>query len=462
MVKNQKTDSDSMRSYFAIAALFCLLISCEQGKDRVLIFSLTKGYRHESIETGKLALIELGKKNGFDADTTEDASLINEDNLKKYKAVIFLSTTMDVLNVPQQNDFKRFIQAGGGFVGVHAAADTEYEWPWYGKLVGAWFKSHPKTQEAKVKKLTSFGADPTPNEWVRTDEWYNYKSISEDINVTHELDETSYEGGENGEHHPIAWYHEFDGGRAFYTGMGHTKESYADSLFLGHLLQGIRYAIGEKAPDYSKAKAKRAPEENRFTKTVLDFNLNEPMELAILPDNNILFIERAGVIKYFDHELNKTEVIATIPVTTKYNKDKNGFQKEAEDGLLGLALDPNFPENHWIYLYYADPGAEPKNILTRYKLDGKKLDESSKKLILEVVVQRDQCCHTGGSIAFDTKGNLFLSTGDNTSPFESNGFSPSDETPGRSPFDAQKSSSNTNDLRGKILRILANRIFILG
>ena len=442
-----------MRSYIPIIILFCLLLSCTKDKKKILVFSKTKGYRHESIGVGKLALIELGRKNDFEVDTTEDARFFHEDTLKRYNAVVFLSTTQDVLDPVQQGDFKRFIEAGGGFVGIHAAADTEYEWPWYGKLLGAWFKSHPRQQEAKLKKVTEFGTHTLPDTWTRWDEWYNYKNISDDITVVLNLDETSYEGGENGDKHPIVWYHDFEGGRSFYTGLGHTNESYQDSLFLGHLLDGINYAIGDSKPDYDKATSKRVPEENRFSKTVLDFNLYEPMEMAILPDLNILFLERHGEIKYYEKETKKTEVIAKIPVNTKYNKDKKGNQKEAEDGLLGLALDPDFKNNHWIYLYYSPAGGDPKNILTRYTLNGKQLDETSKKVILEVPVQRDQCCHTGGSITFDNKGNLYVSTGDNTSPFESNGYSPSDEQPGRSPFDAQKSSSNTNDLRGKILRI---------
>lgn len=429
------------------------VISCEKQKRRVLVFSKTAGYRHESIADGKLALIELGKKNNIEVDTTEDASLFNEDNLKKYNAVVFLSTTQNVLDPVQQTDFKRFIEAGGGYVGIHAAADTEYEWPWYGKLVGAWFKSHPRQQEATLKKVKAFGPNTLPDTWTRKDEWYNYKKISDDINVIYNLEESSYEGGENGANHPIAWYHEFEGGRAFYTGLGHTKESYTDSLFLEHVLQGLNYAIGDDKLDYDNATTKRMPDENRFTKTVLDFNLNEPTEMAMLPDNNILFLERHGNVKYYDNATGKTEVIATIPVNTKYNPDKDGVQKEAEDGLLGLALDPNYKENNWIYLFYSAVSSDPKNILTRYTLKGKTLDQASMKVILEVAVQRDQCCHTGGSITFDPQGNLYLSTGDNTSPFQSNGYSPSDEQEGRSPFDAQKSSSNTNDLRGKILRI---------
>ncbi|HTE31366.1 MAG TPA: ThuA domain-containing protein, partial [Chryseolinea sp.] len=431
-----------MKSFLPIAILFCLLFSCKESKNpRVLVFSKTKGYRHESIEVGKDAIIDLGKKHGFDVDTTENASFFNEENLKRYQAVIFLSTTMDVLDVVQQDDFKRFIEAGGGFVGIHAAADTEYEWPWYGKLLGAYFKSHPKQQEATIKKVKDLGSSKTPETWVRKDEWYNYKNISPDINVILNLDETTYEGGENGTNHPIAWYHEFDGGRAFYTGLGHTKESYSDSLYLDHLLNGIQYALGDKKLDYAKAKTARAPEENRFTKTVLDFNLDEPTEMAIFPDGRIIFLERKGNVKLYDAAVGKVKVINTFNVGTKF-----------EDGLIGLAIDPKFAENKFVYIFYSHP-ERSANIVSRFTFDGSKLDMASEKQIIEVATQRETCCHTGGSMTFGPEGNLYVSTGDNTSPFASDGYSPSDETSGRSPFDAQKSSGNTNDLRGKILRI---------
>ncbi|MBL7833666.1 MAG: ThuA domain-containing protein, partial [Cyclobacteriaceae bacterium] len=440
-----------------IITFLALAVSCEQQEIRILVFSKTNGFRHESIADGKLALIELGKKTGFVVDTTEDASAFTEKNLKRYRAVVFLNTTRDVLNPIQQTDFKRFIEAGGGFAGLHAAADTEYEWPWYGKLVGAYFNGHPPgTSEAKIKQVKQFG-DSLPNEFSATDEWYNYKSIQPDLEVVYNLDESTYTGGTNGTDHPIAWYHAFEGGRAFYTGLGHTREAYHNPVFLKLVLSGIQYAIGDRALDYNKVKSPRMPEENRFAKVVLDFNLDEPTEMAVLPNGDILFLERKGAVKYYDQKLGKTEVIARIAVSTKYIPNAKGEQGEAEDGLLGLALDPNFKSTRWVYMFYSPAGDDPKNILVRYTLNGKTLDESSKKVILEVPVQRDECCHTGGSIAFDADGNLFLSTGDNTSPFASDGYSPADERPGRSPFDAQKSSGNTNDLRGKILRIHPER-----
>lgn len=217
--------------------------------EQVLVFSKTVGYYHESIPSGIGAIQKLGSENGFGVDTTKDASKFTTDNLKKYSAIIFMSTTLDVLNDDQQAAMERYIKGGGGFVGVHAAADTEYDWPWYNKLVGGYFKSHPNNPNVRkaVINVTDKNHPATkdlPSKWERSDEWYNYKDINPDLKVLAYLDETSYEGGENGENHPIIWHHEYDGGRAFYTGGGHTKESFEDPVFMKHLLGGIQYAMG--------------------------------------------------------------------------------------------------------------------------------------------------------------------------------------------------------------------------
>lgn len=213
----------------------------------VLVFSKTTGFRHDSIEKGAETIKELGKQEGFAVEHTEDASVFSEDRLKQYKAIIFLSTTGDILNDDQQQAFEHYIQQGGGFVGVHAAADTEYDWPWYNKLVGAWFLSHPKQQDATIMVLDKShpSTEHLADSWRRWDEWYNYKDINAEVKVLMKLDESSYTGGENGANHPIAWYHDFDGGRAFYTGLGHTKESYDEPDFRKHLLGGIVYAMGQ-------------------------------------------------------------------------------------------------------------------------------------------------------------------------------------------------------------------------
>ena len=232
--------------------LLALCLACLLGGattkpvPRVLVFSKTAGYRHASIGPGKLAIMNLGKEHGFAVDTTEDASVFTDDNLKKYGAVVFLSTTGDVLDTVEEMAFERFIESGKGFVGVHAATDTEYGWPWYGKLVGAYFLKHPEQQQATlhVVDATDVSTRGLPATWSRFDEWYNFRDIQPDLHVLITIDEKSYTGGLNGDFHPMAWKHPYDGGRAFYTELGHTDASWSDPLYLGHVLGGIEYALG--------------------------------------------------------------------------------------------------------------------------------------------------------------------------------------------------------------------------
>ncbi len=213
----------------------------------ILFFSKTTAFRHASIPKGKEALLLLGKQNNILVDTTEDASFFTPGKLKQYDAVVFLSTTGNILTDEQQKAFEEYIKSGKGFVGIHAAAFTEYDWPWYNKLVGAYFLSHPKQQKAKLTITDHKHASTKhlPTTWERFDEWYNYKSRNKDVKVLMTIDESSYEGGKEGAYHPMAWYHQFDGGRAFYTALGHTDESYKEENFLKHLLGGIKYACGK-------------------------------------------------------------------------------------------------------------------------------------------------------------------------------------------------------------------------
>ncbi|MER5425735.1 ThuA domain-containing protein [Streptosporangium roseum] len=214
---------------------------------KVLVFSKTAGFRHDSIPAGIAALRELAVQGGFTVDATEDAAAFTPANLAGYRAVVFLMTTGDVLNATQQTAFESYIAAGGGYVGVHAAADTEYDWAFYGGLVGAYFASHPAIQRATVRVEDQ--AHPStahlPAVWVRTDELYNYRTNPRSTaHVLATLDESTYTGGSMGADHPIAWCKPYRGGRAWYTGLGHTTESYAEPNFRAHLLGGVRYAAG--------------------------------------------------------------------------------------------------------------------------------------------------------------------------------------------------------------------------
>jgi type 1 glutamine amidotransferase len=215
---------------------------------RILVFAKTNGFHHESIADGIVAIQKLGAQNNFAVDSTTDSLQLSVDNLKKYSALVFLSTTGKVLGPDQEAALQQYMKKGGGWVGIHAAADCEYNWPWYGKLVGGYFKSHPKQQQAKLmvvdKKHPS--TEQLPDVWERWDEWYNYKDLNPDVKVLIKIDETSYTGGENGANHPMAWYHTYERGRAFYTEMGHTKESFVDPVYLQHILGGIEWAMGVK------------------------------------------------------------------------------------------------------------------------------------------------------------------------------------------------------------------------
>jgi len=426
------------------------LMTSAQSAKRILVFSKTLGFRHASIPAGKAAIQKMGIENGLVVDTTENAAMFTEANLKKYHAVIFLSTTGNVLNDAQQVAFERYIQAGGGYVGIHAATDTEYDWPWYNKLSGAQFLSHPgnpnvqtgETYAVNKNHPSMFGF---PERWKIKDEFYDFKNFNEKVNVLVKIDENTYKDGKMGANHPMAWYHDYDGGKAFYTNFGHTDETFSEPVFVKHLLGGIQSVLSNNL-DYSKAR----PEENRFIKTVLGEKFYEPTELAVLDDHRVLFSERHGLLKLYHPKTNKIKVVGQIPVYDKF-----------EYGLMGLNIDPNFKQNKWVYLYYspvANAQGDTAQRLVRMKYDDLKdtLLAATEQILLRVPVKRNDCCHTGGSIAWDKKGNLYLSAGDDVNPFQSDGYGPIDGRDGRAGFDGRASSSNTNDLRGKIMRIKPN------
>ncbi|WP_439555438.1 ThuA domain-containing protein [Dyadobacter sp.] len=433
----------------AMGLVCCGLASVAQTvtpEKRVLVFSKTAAFRHSSIPAGKAAIMKYGKENGFAVDTTENATAFTEKNLQKYGAVVFLNTTGNILNDKQQEAFEHYIQAGGGYVGVHAATDTEYDWPWYNQLSGAYFASHPgnpnvQEGEAYVVNDQHPSMAGFPKKWKIKDEFYDFKNFNPKVNVLVKIDEKSYKDGKMGDNHPMSWYHEYDGGKSFYTNFGHEDATFENPVFVKHFVGGLKWAMAEKL-DFAKAR----PEENRFTKKTLATKLDEPTELVVLEDQRVLFSERKGKLKLYNPKTGKVKVVAEVPVYTKQ-----------EYGLMGLNIDPNFKTNKLVYMYYSPLSSAPDTAqhLSRFKYDDVKdtLILSTEEVLLTVPVKRTDCCHTGGSIAWDSKGNLYLSTGDDVNPFQSNGFGPIDERPGREGFDGQHTSSNTNSLRGKIIRI---------
>lgn len=241
-----------------VLALLSALVACRaaagngngsrKGNEvRVLVFTRTAGFHHTSIPQGVAAIRDLGGSAGFAVDSTDDSRRFTLDNLRRYRAVVFLNTTGDVLDEAQQRDFETYVRAGGGYVGVHSATDTEYGWPFYGELVGAWLSNHSEVVPAHlvVEDRTHPATAYLGPTWTRTDEWYNFRTNPRTrVHVLATLDESTYPGGSMGRDHPIAWCHPVGSGRSFYTGGGHTEGSYAEPAFRTHLLGGIRYAAG--------------------------------------------------------------------------------------------------------------------------------------------------------------------------------------------------------------------------
>lgn len=314
---------------------------------------------------------------------------LTEDSLKSFGVLVMVGLDAGDLTARQKIDIERYVQAGNGLMGIGISANSPYTWPWLSQVLGK--------QEAAVEKVNDA---PTLQQ-------------------------------------------SYDGGRVVLLDADEADPAQMSGL--------LTFCLGKNAYDYARATTPRPPSWDRFTKVTLDdYDINEPMELAALPNGNVLFIERRGRMKLYEADKKASRIIATFDVCTEGNY---------EDGLLGLTLDPNFSDNHFIYLYYSPASCDTlAQYLSRFLLHGgDSIVMASEKVLLRVGVQRETCCHSGGSITFGPEGNLWLSTGDNTSSKESNGYSPLDERPGRAPFDAQKGSANTHDLRGKVLRIRPNQ-----
>ncbi|MEI8043146.1 MAG: ThuA domain-containing protein [Verrucomicrobiota bacterium] len=222
-----------------------------------LVFSKTLMFRHPSITNGIAAIQRLGAENRFRVEATEDASCFTPANLAKYRVVIFLSTSGDILNEEQQAAFKSFIEHGGGLAAIHAAVAgdvaTEGSWPWYGGALCARFTNHSAVVQAtvEIEDRKNPSTAPLPEHWVRADEWYNFISTPRGwARVLASVDETTYTGGTMGKDHPVAWCKQVGKGRIWYTALGHTEASFTEPLFLKHLLGGIQSAAGTKRADF--------------------------------------------------------------------------------------------------------------------------------------------------------------------------------------------------------------------
>jgi type 1 glutamine amidotransferase len=218
---------------------------------RVLVFSKTTGFRHDSIPAGIAMIRRLGREHRFAVDQTEDERAFTDRNLARYDGLVFLSTTGNpIARQGHRRAFQRYIRSGGGFLGIHAASDSFARWPWYIRLVGATFRRHAPGTSAAHVVVEDAGTPATrgvPRVWRRVDEWYAFRSNPRGrVHVLATLDEHTYEPGDAamGADHPIAWCHRYAGGRSVYTAMGHTSASYREPSFVSHLLGAIEMAAG--------------------------------------------------------------------------------------------------------------------------------------------------------------------------------------------------------------------------
>jgi PKD repeat protein/glucose/arabinose dehydrogenase/type 1 glutamine amidotransferase len=471
------------------------------GEYEVLVFSRTTGFRHaEAIEAGREAIDGMGATEGFNVTLSEDNGLFTDHSLRQFDVIVFLNTDGEgILNASQRASFERWMQRGGGLVGIHADANADRNWDWKTEMRGgALFLNHPQGavqfQDGDIH--IEDGAHPAtaglPELWTRQEEWYSFtENPRGDVHVLATLDEESYDlGGATpmGDDHPIMWCSNYDGGHEFYTALGHHGNYWEETLYQQHILGAIEWAGGVEG-DYSDCGPDRAglPTEASLNKVTLDDGSSDlggddtgpdtenPMELDVANDGRVFFIEiGAGAlnsfnsaVKMYDPETDETYVVGEIPV-----------HRRNENGLLGIVLDPSFDTNGFVYLYYSVPGPQNEmgtQHLSRFTFDPEagevgQLDMASEVVLLEIPHQRRTCCHSAGSLAFGPDGFLYLTTADDTTPFQTSGYAPIDARecgpgPGtdgctltdpedaKHAFDARRTSGNAADLRGKLIRI---------
>ncbi|MFC5957664.1 ThuA domain-containing protein [Streptomyces pratens] len=466
---------------------------------RVLLFHGSAGAGDESplVNAGIEAIEKIGlsgpENQRFQVTATDNASVFtNDTRLSRFNAVVFLTGGGDVLDPAQEAGLEAYMEAGGGFVGIHDAARAEPYSDWFTGLIGARpAASGPADAQRATVEVGDRRHPATkslPQEWKRPDKWLNWqRNPSGDVHTVARVRESTYRPGAsaNGADHPVSWCRDYDGGRSFYTGMGGTVSSYDETDFRDHLRGALLWTsrlvqADCKATINGNYKAERLTRPNQPGK---NDQIGEPHGLVAAPDGRVFYIGRGGAdssqpvvtdwnnpdigkgtgeIHVYDPKTGKTALAGALTVFG--NKGGGDELVKVEEGLLGIELDPRFERNGWVYLHYT-PHSEidrdkrmADRRVSRFTFDEStgKLDLASEKVLLDWPVQIHSCCHSGGGLAWDSKGNLYIATGDNNSSGFSGGYSGNNPEPnykGVSFADARRTAGNTNNLNGKILRI---------
>lgn len=429
--------------------LYLLLITCvsligplqslAHDHLRVLVSTRTTGFRHGSIEAGLSMMRQLATNRGWDVLFTEDDRAFTEETLAHVDVIVFLNTTGFVVDRTQWKNVENFVRNGGGFVGIHAAADSEYQWPFYNEMIGSYFLSHPAIQTATIHVHDTLHPSTAHlgSTWVRRDEWYDFRTRPRDsAHVLMVLDEGSYSGGRMGLDHPIAWCKTIGNGRSWYTAGGHTDETYSEPDFVQHVVGGIEWAAGKKEGDASAFRWQS------YSMMTVTSDIPYAVGIEPLPDGRVVVIGRSGTVWVVDPRTG------TLHIAHSYKIALHG-----ENGLLGVTRDSRRTDSTVLYLMIADRESSSIRI-QREILDDTLFVPSASRTIISFPYDVGALYHIGGGMAFDgTKGQLYIGTGDNTDISGLQGFAPLDERPGQRLFDAQRTSANTNSHMGKILRI---------
>ncbi len=438
-----------------LTALACVLLvsmltasttpAAPAAGEKVLLFTKTTGFRHDSIPAGVAMFQQMATENSWQLTHTEDSAVFTDASLSTYDVVIMFQTSgMVWTTAAQRTAFQNYLRGGGGIVAIHNATDMniEAEFPWWDQVLGMTMTQHSAivAGTAKVADQAHPSSQGLPHRWNRTEEWYNFnRSARGDVHVLVTADETTYNPGSSGmgHDHPISWCRNIEGGRLWATAMGHQSSAYSEPLLRSHILGGVRSAAGTAPADCGPTVW------TNYDRVELDTNTVAPGTLDIAPDGRVFYTQYGGQLKVYKPSTNSTVTAGTLSVYAG-----------GEDGLAGVALDPNFATNGWVYLFYSPAGSQEVNRVSRFTISGDSLVSGSEQVLLSFPAARQsEPGHTGGYLTFGPGGNLYVGVGDDTNPHESSGYTPIDERSGRTLFDAQKTSANTNDLRGKILRI---------
>ncbi|MFK7969282.1 MAG: ThuA domain-containing protein [Bacteroidia bacterium] len=404
---------------------------------------------------GYSAIQLLGATHSFNVTKTQSTSDFTASNLSNYDVLVFLNRNGNGFSAAEKLAFEQFLQGGKGFVAIHSAAESTSGWSWFDDLIGGYVSNKLSSQSGQVKVIDA--AHPSsaalPQRWNLTDAFYNLQGNPRgEVHVLATLEESSIIGGTNGTDHPIAWVRDYNTARSFYTALGGTKAIYSETNFLNHLLGGIEWAGGAMMGDAG------ATVYQNFDVNQLVGPVDGIMGFDVASDGRIFYIKKRGEVWIY----NPLTSTSTLALDYSSSSSNHKVYTPYENGMIGIALDPQFPTKPYVYIHYTYTAGNPwgggpgKQRVVRMSVAGNAISTSSEEVLIEYDHDRDAQIHSGGCLTFDGNGNLLIATGDNTSygvGTAKNPYAPIDERAGNEIYDAQRSSGNTNDMRGKILRI---------